>query len=65
MSKEIDNLINKKVKSILEKDVLTDDDLKFLILYKNINRETPTERLFKQLKKLVKQLGLNEEEDNK
>ncbi len=65
MSKEIDNLINKKVKTILEKDVLTDDDLKFLILYKKIKRETPTERLFKQLKKLVKQLGLNEEEDNK
>ena len=63
MSKEIDGLIIKRVKKILEKDILTDDDLKFLILYKKINRETPSERLFRQLKDLAKALNLDKEED--
>ena len=64
-NKEIDNLITKRVKKILEKDVLTDDDLKFLILYRKIERETPSEKLFKQLKSLVKSLqnNMNEEEN--
>ena len=54
MSKTIDNLIEKRVKDILNKDdVITEEDLKFLILYRNAQRISPLERLINDFKKIV------------
>ena len=54
MSKTIYNLIEKRVKDILNKDdVITEEDLKFLILYRNAQRISPLERLINDFKKIV------------
>ena len=62
MSKTIDNLIEKKVKDILNKDdVITEEDLKFLILYRNAQRLSPLERLMNDFKKVIKMLNTPDE----
>ena len=49
MNKEIETLITKRVKNILSKETLNDEDLKFLILYRQMNKPT----LLDTFKKIV------------
>ena len=53
MPKEIDNLISKKVKSLLEKDTLSNDDLKFLALYYNFQKKDVIENSIVKIKKII------------
>ena len=63
MSKVIDNLIEKRVKDILNKqDVITEEDLKFLLLYRNMQRISPLERLMNDVKKIIGVLNTPDDE---
>ena len=62
MSKSIDNLIEKRVKTALEKDTLTDDDLKFLFLYKSMNKKSSLEQLIGGVKKAISFLNTPDNE---
>ena len=61
MNKDIEALINKRVKNILNKDVLNDEDIKFLILYKKMNQPS----LLDKIKNIIKFLNSDSEGSDK
>ena len=65
MNKDIEALINKRVKNILSKDVLDDEDIKFLILYKRMNQPTLLDRVIGSTQKIMKFINSNDEGSDK
>ena len=65
MNKDIEALINKRVKNILSKDVLDDEDIKFLILYKRMNQPTLLDRVISSTQKIMKFINSNDEGSDK
>ena len=58
MNKDIETLIHKRVKNILNKDTLNDEDLKFLLLYRQMNKPN----LLDTLKKIINFINSDDKE---